>query len=121
NSNPGFIINVQYKEYSIVFPESGILHDQILLFLWSIVPGQDFMIEYLTFSNVPELNGEAVMTDAEIMELGAYSLAVKRHFFRNVPHNCNCTEQNFGLDIEFKVDSDVGDRKVYLKQGRFYR
>lgn len=120
NSNPGFIINVQYKEYSIVFPEPGILHDQIMLMLWSIVPGQDFMIEYLTFSNIPELNGETVMTDAEIMELGAYSLAVKRHFFRNVPHNCNCTEQDFGLDIEFKVDSEVSERKVYLKQGRLY-
>jgi len=121
NTNPGFIINVQYKEYSIVFPEPNILNDQIMLMLWSIVPGQDFMIEYLTFSNVPELNGEVVMTNAEIMELGKYCLELKRHFYRNVPHDCNCSEQEFGLDIEFKVDSQVEERKIYVKQARFYR
>ncbi len=121
NSNPGFIINVQYKEYSIVFPEPGILHDQIMLLTWSIVPGQDFMAEYLTFSNIPELNGETVMTNDELMELGAYCTAIKKHFYQNVPHQCNCPEQDFGLDIEFKVDSQVSDRKIYIKQARFYK
>lgn len=121
NSNPGFIINVQYKEYSIVFPEPGILNDQIMLLTWSIIPGQDFMAEYLTFSNLPELNGETVMTNDELMELGAYCLELKKHFYQNVPHHCDCTEQNFGLDIEFKVDSSVRDRKIYIKQARFYK
>ena len=121
NSNPGFIINVQYKEYSIVFPEPGILNDQIMLLTWSIIPGQDFMAEYLTFSNVPELNGQTVLSNDELMELGAYCLAMKSYFYRNVPHDCNCTEQDFGLDIEFKVDSQVSPRKIYIKQARFYR
>ncbi|MEZ4887673.1 MAG: PEP/pyruvate-binding domain-containing protein [Chitinophagales bacterium] len=121
NSNPGFIINVQYKEYSIVFPEPGILNDQIMLLTWSIVPGQNFMAEYLTFSNIPELNGETVMTNEELMELGAYCLALKKYFYQHVPHNCNCTEKDFGLDIEFKVDSDVSERKIYIKQARFYK
>lgn len=121
NTNPGFIINVQFKEYSIVFPEPDILHDQIILMLWSIIPDQSFMTEYLTFSNIPELEGETVMTDAELMELGEYALATRRHFYRNVPHNCNCSEQDFGLDIEFKVDSQVENRKIYLKQARFYK
>lgn len=121
NTNPGFIINVQFKEYSIVFPEPGVLHDQIMLQTWSIIPGQDFMIEYLTFSNIAELNGQTVMTDEELMELGAYCLELKKHFYQNVPHNCDCTEQNFGLDIEFKVDSQVSERKIYIKQARFYK
>jgi len=121
NTNPGFIINVQFKEYSIVFPEPGVLHDQIMFQTWSIIPGQDFMIEYLTFSNIPELNGQTVMTDEELMELGAYCLELKKHFYQNVPHNCDCTEQNFGLDIEFKVDSQVSERKIYIKQARFYK
>lgn len=121
NTNPGFIINVQYKEHSIVFPEPGVLHDQIMLLTWSIVPGQDFMAEYLTFSNIPELNGETVMTNEELMELGAYSMALKKHFYQQVPHNCDCTEQDFGLDIEFKVDSQVAERKIYIKQARFYK
>ncbi len=101
---------------------AGVLLDQIMLLLWSIIPGQDFMIEYLTFSNIPELEGETVMTDAEIQELGAYCLALRQHFYRNVPHNCECSEQDFALDIEFKVDSQVtGQRKVYVKQARIYR
>ena len=121
NSNPGFIINVQYKEFSIVFPEPGILNDQLILFTWSVIPGQEFMIEYLTFSNIPALNGATVMTDVELMELGTYAKALKKHFYENVPHDCDCTEQDFGLDIEFKVDSTVSERKIYIKQARFYK
>ncbi|MEL6593755.1 MAG: PEP/pyruvate-binding domain-containing protein, partial [Bacteroidota bacterium] len=68
NENPGFIINVQYQEYSIVFPEPGILHDQIMLFAWSLNPEQNFTPEYLTLSNIPELNGQRVMSDAELHE-----------------------------------------------------
>ena len=121
NTNPGFIINVQFKEYSIVFPEPGILHDQIILFTWSNIPGQDFMAEYLSFSNVPEMTSATVMTNDELMELGKYSLALKRHFYENVPHDCECSENDFGLDIEFKVDSQVSFRKLYIKQARFYK
>ena len=58
NQNPGFIVNVQHGEHSIVFPEPGVLHDQFILFTWSVDPEEDFMIEYLTFSNVPELMGK---------------------------------------------------------------
>jgi hypothetical protein len=121
NSNPGFIVNVQYRENSIVFPEPGVLHDQLILFTWSVIPGQNFMVEYLTFSNIPELNGATVLTDEELFELGTYCQALKQHFYRNVPHDCDCTESNFGLDIEFKIDSQVSERKLYVKQARFYQ
>ena len=53
-----------------------------MLLTWSIIPGQDFMAEYLTFSNIPELNGETVMTNDELMELGAYCLQLKKHFYQ---------------------------------------
>ncbi|MCB0840137.1 MAG: T9SS type A sorting domain-containing protein, partial [Bacteroidetes bacterium] len=121
NENPGFIINVQYKEYSIVFPEPGILNDQIMLMSWSPQPGQNFVIEYLTFSNVPELNGKRVMTDEEILELAGYGMALKRYYYDNIPHSCNCSFEHFALDIEFKVDSEVSSRKVYVKQMRPYK
>lgn len=121
NANPGFIINVQYKEESIVFPRPGIIHDQIMLFTWSINPGEEFMIEYLSFSNVPELGGQRVMTDQEILELGRYANAIKRRFYYDLPHNCNCVYDDFGVDIEFKVDSEVSPRKIYVKQARLFR
>ncbi len=121
NPNPGFIINVQYKEYSIVYPEPGIIHDQIIYFNWSVRPNENHMIEYQSHSNVPELNGTHVMRDAEIVELSQYAEAVKRRFYYDLPHDCDCVYKDFGVDIEFKVDSDVSPRKVYIKQVRLYR
>ncbi len=120
NSNRGFTINAQYGEHSIVFPEPGILHDLIILFTFSIIPGQSFMPEYLTFSNIPELNGNTVLSDAELIKLGEYSKAIQRHFYNEVPHNCDCSLDNFGLDIEFKVDSQLFPRQIYIKQVRVF-
>ncbi len=121
NFNPGFTINVQYKEHSIVFPEPGIIHDQMILFTWSVNPGEEFMLEYLAFSNVPELGGEKVMTDEEVYLLGRYATQIKRRFYYDLPHNCDCTYNDFGVDIEFKVDSHVSPRKIYIKQARLYK
>lgn len=121
NSNPGFIINVQYKEYSIVFPDPGIIHDQIMLFTEAIDPEDEFIIEYLTFSNVPGLGGERVMTDEEIFELGRYAKKIKDRFYYDLSHDCNCSYDDFGVDIEFKVDSQVSDRKIYVKQARLFK
>jgi pyruvate,water dikinase len=121
NFNPGYTINSQYKEHSIVFPEPGIIHDQMILFTWSINPGEEFMLEYLAFSNVPELGGERVMTDEEVFQLGRYATQIKRRFYYDLPHNCDCAYNDFGVDIEFKVDSDVSPRKIYIKQARLYK
>lgn len=121
NANPAFTINVQYREHSIVFPEPGILHDQMLLFTWSVNPSDEFMLEYLSFSNIPELNGQAVMTDEEVFELGRYATAIKNRFYYELPHNCDCVYKDFGVDIEFKVDSEVSPRKIYIKQARLYK
>ncbi|MFY0600663.1 MAG: hypothetical protein JXR03_13405 [Cyclobacteriaceae bacterium] len=121
NSNPGYVINVQHGESSIVFPEPGVIHDQMILFTWSIDPNDEFMLEYLSFSNLPEYEGKRVMTDEEVFEMGRYAKEIKRRFYYNLPHNCNCTFNDFGVDIEFKVDSRVSPRKVYVKQARLYR
>lgn len=121
NSNPGFTINVQFKEHSIVFPETGVLHDQMILFTWSVNPAEEFMIEYLSHSNIAALNGQRVLSDTEIYELGRYAKAIKRHFYYQIPHHCDCTYNDFGVDIEFKVDSEVSPRKIYVKQARLYK
>lgn len=123
NQNLGFIINVQFKEYSIVFPEPGVLHDQIMLVLWSNqpVPEGRFIVEYLSFSNIPELKGERVMTDAELNELGEYAMALKQYFYTQLPHDCGCEFKDFALDIEFKVDSEISPRKLYIKQARLFK
>ena len=121
NINPGFIVNVQFKEYSIVFPEPGILHDQIILYTYSLDNSRNFTIEYLSHSNIPGFNGKNVLSGKELNELGEYCLQLKKHFFYNVPHTCNCLFDDFGLDIEFKIDSPNDKRKLYIKQVRLYQ
>ncbi len=120
NINPGFIVNVQFQEHSIVFPEPGILHDQIILFTYSLNPKHNFTIEYLSHSNIPELNRKNVLTDEELYSLGEYCMQIKKHFFYNIPHSCKCLFDDFGLDIEFKIDEIEGHRKLYIKQARIY-
>jgi len=121
NNNRGIIINAQYKEHSIVFPEPGIIHDQIMVYMWSIDPDKPYTIEYLTFSNVKELNGKSVLTDEEINELTDYCVAIKKRFYYDLQHSCECSFDDFTVDIEFKVDSDVSSRKIYIKQARLYK
>ncbi len=120
NINPGFIVNAQFEEYSIVFPEPGILYDQLILYTYSLDNSRDFTIEYLSHSNIEEFEGQNVLTDEELYQLGAYCQQIKKHFFYEVPHSCNCLFDNFGLDIEFKIDSPNGKRKLYIKQVRLY-
>lgn len=121
NGNPGFIINAQYKEYSIVFPEPGMLHDQIMVVLWSLNPRKPYTVEYLSFSNAVELKGKTVLTDDEIIELTKQAMAVKRRFYYDLDHNCDCVFDDFGVDIEFKIDSTTEPRKVYIKQARLFK
>ncbi|MCK3685786.1 PEP/pyruvate-binding domain-containing protein [Maribellus sp. YY47] len=120
NINPGFIVNAQFNENSIVFPEPGVLHDQVILYTYSLDYSRDFTIEYLSHSNLVEFRGQNVLSDKELYQLGTYCLEIKKHFFSKVPHSCNCLFDDFGLDIEFKIDSPEGKRKLYIKQVRLY-
>ena len=119
NVNHGYIINVQYKEYSIVYPEPGILHDQIIVYTISL-DDKNYTIEYLTHSNIEELQGKTVLTDAEIYELADYCTLIKQHYYYDLPNDCNCSYNDFAMDLELKVDSQVENRKIYIKQARIY-
>lgn len=119
NVNHAYTFNVQYKEYSIVAPEPGIMHDQILVYTINL-GGNNYTIEYLSQSNIPELGGQTVLTNEEIYELADYCTIIKQHYYNNIPHNCNCDYATFAVDIELKVDSQVEERKIYLKQVRIY-
>jgi len=118
-ANHGYTINTQYKEYSIVYPEPGILNDQIMIYTRS-ANGLPYSIEYLTQSNVEELQGQTVLSDEELFELADYCTIIKHHYFDNIPNQNNGYE-SFAVDIEFKVDSQIENRKIYIKQARIYR
>ena len=119
NVNHGYTINVQYKEFSIVTPEPGIMHDQIITYTVNL-ENNHYTIEYLSHSNRPELNGEPVLSDMELYELADYCTLIKNHYFEHIPHQGNGKYEDFAVDIEFKVDSQVTDRKIYIKQVRLY-
>lgn len=118
NVNHGYTINAQYKEYSIVIPEPGIMHDQLIAYTINF-ENSHYTFEYLSRSNVPELNGEPVMDEEELAELADYCTRIKKHYYYNLPHAA-CGYRDFAVDLEFKVDSDVAPRKIYIKQARIY-
>ena len=119
NVNSAYTFNVQYKEYSIVYPEPGILHDQILVYTFNF-DTLDYTIQYLSHSNVPELEGQTVLTNQELYEIADYCTIIKTYYYDNIDNNCNCEFKDFAIDIEFKVDSMIEERKIYLKQARIY-
>lgn len=118
--NHAYTINTQYQDISIVCPEPGIFHDQILVYTMNLNQ-QDYTIEYLSQSNVPELNGETVLTNEELYLLADYCTLIKHHYFDHVAENTSCGYESFSVDIEFKIDSTVEERKLYIKQARIYQ
>jgi len=118
NRNRAFVINVQFKEISVVNAESGVIHDQVIVYPFAF-DDKKYTLEYTNFSNaLPEMNGN-VMTDNELYQLADYLTIINTYFYSRV-YNCNCDYKEFALDIEFKVDSSVGNRILYIKQARPY-
>ena len=120
NVNHAYTINVQYKNYSIVYPEPNVFHDQILMYTINFEQ-QNYTIEYLSHSNVAELNGETVLSDEELYELADYCSDIKYHYFEHIAEDNSCGYESFSVDIEFKVDSPASDRQIYIKQARIYK
>lgn len=118
--NHAYTINTQYQDISIVCPEPGIFHDQILVYTMNL-DQEDYTIEYLSQSNVPELNGETVLTNDELYLLADYCTIIKHHYFDHVAENISSGYESFSVDIEFKIDSTLEERKLYIKQARIYQ
>jgi phosphoenolpyruvate synthase/pyruvate phosphate dikinase len=119
NVNHAYTINAQYKEYDIAKPDAGVTHDLILAYTLSLNDDK-YTYEYLSRSNIPDLNGETVLSNSELEQLADYCGIIKNYYFNSIPHTCNCDYKDFAVDIEFKVDSQVKNRKIYIKQARIY-
>lgn len=117
NQNHAYVVNVQFDDISVVDPEPGIIQDQVILYTFSLSGKEAYTIEYNSFSNAKGNHPNHVMTDSELRYLGDHLYVIKQYFYQHVYH-CNCDYNNFGLDIEFKLDSSVSPRKLYIKQVR---
>jgi hypothetical protein len=104
---PAFYINVQAGENSVVLPEDGDTTDQILYYFG--MPGQP--IVYIAHSNLVE-EGETVLTEAELYDLGVALQAVHEYFYEAY----GTSGGFYAMDTEFKFV----DGQVELKQARPY-
>ena len=118
NRNHAFVVNVQFKEISVVDAAPGVIHDQIIIYTFSL-NDKKYTLEYNTFSNAITDTSKHVMTDEELYLLGDYLSVINIYFYNRV-YDCKCDYKDFGLDIEFKVDSSIQVRKIYIKQARPY-
>jgi len=109
---PGFYVNVQEGEASVVLPDPGVTTDQFIYYYTQ--SGQP--IVYLFHSNqVPA--GETVLTNAEAFELGQALEAIHNYFLPVY----GGTAAFYGMDVEFKFDSSAGNgSELYVKQARPY-
>lgn len=104
---PSFYVNVQVGESSVVLPEDGDTTDQLLYYF--NMPGQP--IVYIAHSNlVPD--GETVLTEAQIYELGVALNAIHAYFYEAYGTGGGF----YAMDTEFKFV----DGHVEMKQARPY-
>ena len=108
---PGFYINVQKGEASVVKPEPGISTDQIIYHYY--MPGQPVI--FISHSSlVPE--GETVLTTAQLYALGQGLDEVHKYF---QPLYGQDTSVFYAMDIEFKFDGEPGEEPIlWIKQAR---
>ncbi|MCB9745101.1 MAG: hypothetical protein H6740_21105 [Alphaproteobacteria bacterium] len=105
---PAFYINVQQGEASVVIPEDGTTTDQ-LLYYYSL-PGQP--VVYIAHSN-QVLEGETVLSNAELYELGTALDAIHRYFYEAYGAGGGF----YAMDTEFKF---TVSGNLVMKQARPY-
>lgn len=110
---PGFYINVQLGEASVVQPDPGVTTDQYIHHF--TLPGQPLV--YLSRSNlVPP--GTSVLTPDQVFALGAALDAIHRRFAPayGQDRTPGTSSAWYAMDVEFKIDGDPP--AVVIKQAR---
>lgn len=113
---PGFIVNAQLGDESVVKPDPGVICDQFICYtsLDENVYTTANTIDIISISNLN--NGEMVMTTKEVQHLADQLELIKRSMVRVQIGTVQYFDQ--GLDIEFKLDGS--NRDLYIKQVRIY-
>ena len=113
---PGFYINVQEGEESVVQPEGGATTDQFIYYFDMQGQPQVF-IEHSSL--VPE--GETVLTPTETYQLGVALSAIHQFFYPSYGPQATGKDW-YAMDVEFKFDQGDGSDAPVLqvKQARPY-
>ncbi len=112
---PGFYVNVQMGDSSVVQPPEGVTTDQFIYYY--DMQGQP--IVFIDHSNlVPE--GESVLTTEQTHRLGVALEAIHRFFYPSYGPQDGSNDW-YAMDVEFKFDGPPGEEPVlYVKQARPY-
>lgn len=115
-SSIGFVVNAQLGDESVVNPATGVSCDQFICY-----PNNNYTvyrnrqtIDIITLSSLNK--NRLVMSETEIQNLANQLNYIKKHFFS--PFLSATPYSEFGLDIEFKLDTE--SRQLYIKQVRPY-
>ncbi|MBI2896699.1 MAG: hypothetical protein HYY06_24285 [Deltaproteobacteria bacterium] len=111
---PGFYVNVQRGEASVVQPEPGTATDQ---FVYQFDRPNRPIIYYGHSSEIPE--GETVLTTAQTYALGQALDAIHRHFRESYGPPPDQPNAWYAMDVEFKLDvGRDGEPAIVIKQAR---
>ena len=114
---PGYYINAQLGDTSVVLPPEGVTSDQFIYHF--DMPGQPMV--FLAHSN-QVTDGQNVLTRAQTAELGKALEAI--HLYFDPLYGPNTPDHFYAMDVEFKFDTDLdapdGEPKLVIKQARPY-
>ncbi len=118
-SFPGFTVNVQFGETSVVSPDEKITCEQFTMNSSRILNSHKakINIDYISFSNVK--NGDRVLNQEEIENLFKALESIKEYFYfkTDLGEYEKSVYEYYGLDVEFKFDKNG---QLYIKQVRLY-
>ncbi len=112
---PGFVVNIQIGEISVVEPDDSVICEQFVVYNTTELGdrGDHIAVDYITFSN--QNNGKSILSEQQITQLYHALREIKAYYY--VHHFMNTDFENYALDIEFKFDGVNG---LYIKQVRPY-
>ncbi|MBL4685689.1 MAG: hypothetical protein JKY37_13935, partial [Nannocystaceae bacterium] len=111
-AEPGFYINVQQGDASVVKPDAGVTSDQLVYHF--DFPGQP--VVFVAHSSLVA-EGETVLTNQQLYDLGTALKSIHLYFSGIYPPNANGW---YAMDVEFKFDDiDEHDEPIlWIKQAR---
>lgn len=115
---PGFTINVQRGEVSVVAPPDSVTCEQFVCMNANDIAADAHFIsaDYLTYSNINK--GKPVLSQPQIAQLYHALDRIKSFYFYRLSGSDIPEYYDFALDVEFKFDKDG---RLYIKQVRPYR
>ena len=112
-TEPGFYINVQRGDNSVVEPAEGMTTDQFIYYF--DMAGQP--IEFIEHSNLVA-SGYSVLTNSQVHDLGVALRAIHTFFYPAYGPALGSNDW-YAMDVEFKFDGEEGEEPpLWVKQAR---